>query len=173
MAHGADPDHHPPHLGSPLYVSCLHRHTDCSRALLLRGASVNVGLGGDSPLHAAARLDSADQVAVLLDFGADVNARDGDGQRPAELTPAGGRAGQLLLAFEGRKLDFQAESRSQSALFLKSLCLLCRLRIRSVIGRSYFRVSGGAAALESCQIRVRGGGGQTAGYERRAGCWRR
>ncbi|KAM9770148.1 LOW QUALITY PROTEIN: uncharacterized protein ACNS7B_008111 [Menidia menidia] len=121
LAHGADPDHHPPHLGSPLYVSCLHRHTDCSRALLLRGASVNVGGGGDSPLHAAARLDSADQVAVLLDFGADVNARDGDGQRPAELTPAGGRTGQLLLAFEGSP---------------RSLCLLCRLRIRSVIGRS-------------------------------------
>lgn len=121
LAHGADPDHQVPHLGSPLYVSCLHRHTDCSKILLHTGASVNVGRGGDSPLHAAVRQDSGDQVAMLLDYGANVNSRDEGGRRPLELAAPGGPTQQLLVAFEGSP---------------RSLCQLCRLRIRNVIGRS-------------------------------------
>ncbi|KAM4585385.1 ankyrin repeat and SOCS box protein 5b [Odontesthes bonariensis] len=125
LSHGADPDHQVPHLGSPLYMSCLHRHTDCSKILLHRGASVNVGRADDSPLHAAVRQDSADQVAVLLDFGADVNSRDGDGQRPVELAHADGQTKCLLAAFEGSP---------------RTLCQLCRLKIRNVIGRSRLKL---------------------------------
>ncbi|XP_028999648.1 ankyrin repeat and SOCS box protein 5-like [Betta splendens] len=121
LSHGADPDYQVPHLGSPLYVACLNQHTACSRILLQRGASVNVGRGGDSPLHAAVRQDRAEQVAALLDYGADVNLRDGDNQRPVELAPPGGKTRQLLLAFEGSP---------------RTLCQLCRLQIRSLIGRS-------------------------------------
>uniref|UniRef100_A0A4W6F8Q8 SOCS box domain-containing protein n=1 Tax=Lates calcarifer TaxID=8187 RepID=A0A4W6F8Q8_LATCA len=121
LSHGADPDYEVPHLGSPLYMSCLHRHTACSEILLHTGASVNVGRGGDSPLHAAVRQDSADQVSVLLDYGADVNLRDSNNQRPVELAPPGGKTQQLLLAFEVSP---------------RSLCQLCRLQIRKLIGRS-------------------------------------
>ena len=66
------------------------------------GANVNVGRGGDSPLHASVRQDSADQVSLLLDYGADVNIRDSNDQRPVELAPVGGKTQQLLLTFEGR-----------------------------------------------------------------------
>ncbi|XP_069024510.1 ankyrin repeat and SOCS box protein 5-like isoform X2 [Embiotoca jacksoni] len=121
LSHGADPDYEVSHLGSPLYVSCEHGHTSCSKVLLLRGASVNEGRGGGSPLHAAVTQDSADQVSLLLDYGADVNLRDGNNQRPVELAPPGGKTQQLLLAFEGSP---------------RSLCQLCRLQIRSLIGRS-------------------------------------
>lgn len=65
------------------------------------GANVNAGRGGDSPLHAAVRQDSADQVSVLLDYGADINVRDCNNQRPVELAPPGGKTQQLLLTFEG------------------------------------------------------------------------
>ena len=65
------------------------------------GASVNVGRGSDSPLHAAVRQDSADQVSLLLDYGADANLRDGNNQRPVELAPSGGKTQHLLLTFEG------------------------------------------------------------------------
>ena len=65
------------------------------------GANVNVGRGGDSPLHAAVGQDDADQVSLLLDYGADVNLRDSNNQRPVELAPQGGKTQQLLQAFEG------------------------------------------------------------------------
>ncbi|XP_005951249.1 ankyrin repeat and SOCS box protein 5 isoform X1 [Haplochromis burtoni] len=121
LSHGADPDYEVSHLGSPLYVSCLHRHTACSKVLLHRGADVSVGRGCDSPLHAAVRQDSADQVSLLLDYGANTNFRDSNNQRPVELAPPGGKTHQLLLAFEASP---------------RSLCQLCRLQIRNLIGRS-------------------------------------
>ncbi|XP_071383015.1 ankyrin repeat and SOCS box protein 5b isoform X1 [Centroberyx affinis] len=125
LSSGADPDYEVSHLGSPLYMSCLHQHTACSQILLHRGASVSVGRGSDSPLHAAVRQDSADQVSVLLDYGADVNLRDGNNQRPVELAPPGGKTQQLLLAYEVSP---------------RSLCQLCRLLIRNLIGRSRLKL---------------------------------
>ncbi|XP_029364959.1 ankyrin repeat and SOCS box protein 5-like [Echeneis naucrates] len=121
LSHGADPDYEVSHLGSPLYVSCLHQHTACTKILLHRGASVNMGRGGESPLHAAVRQDSADQVSMLLDYGADVNLRDSNHQRPVELAAPGGKTKQILLAFEVSP---------------RTLCQLCRLQIRKLIGRS-------------------------------------
>ncbi|XP_056265494.1 ankyrin repeat and SOCS box protein 5b isoform X1 [Pseudoliparis swirei] len=125
LSHGADPDYEVSHLGTPLYISCLHRQTACSKILLHRGANVNVGRGGDSPLHATVRQDSADQVSVLLDYGANVNIRDGNDQRPVELAPAGGKTQQLLLTF---------------VVSPRSLCQLCRLQIRNLIGRSRLKL---------------------------------
>ena len=37
LCHGADPDYEVSHLGSPLYMSCLHQHTACSKILLHKG----------------------------------------------------------------------------------------------------------------------------------------
>ncbi|KAK2815521.1 hypothetical protein Q5P01_025988 [Channa striata] len=102
-------------------LDCLNRHAACSKILLHRGASVNIGSGGDSPLHAAVRQDSADLVSVLLDYGADVNLRDSNNLRPIELALPGGKSQQLLLAFEVSP---------------RTLCQLCRLQIRNLIGRS-------------------------------------
>lgn len=79
------------------------------------GASVNVGRGGESPLHAAVRQDSADQVSVLLDYGADVNMRDSNNQRPVELAPPGGKTQQLLLTFEGTSVSSTAVILSNDA----------------------------------------------------------
>ncbi|XP_067354944.1 ankyrin repeat and SOCS box protein 5-like isoform X3 [Channa argus] len=127
---------------TPLYNCCASGSVGCMELLLQngahtrtahthfpsalheackRGASVNVGRGGDSPLHAAVRQDSADQVAALLDYGADVNVRDGNNLRPVELAPPGGKTQQLLLAFEVSP---------------RTLCQLCRLQIRNLLGRS-------------------------------------
>ncbi|XP_029913123.1 ankyrin repeat and SOCS box protein 5-like isoform X2 [Myripristis murdjan] len=125
LSYGADPDYEVSHLGSPLYMSCLHQHTACSQILLHRGASVGVGRGGDSPLHAAVRHDSADQVSLLLDYGADINLRDSNNQRPVELAPPGGKTQQLLQAYEGCP---------------RSLRQLCRIQIRNLIGRSRLKL---------------------------------
>lgn len=45
-----DPDYEVPHLGSALYISCLHKHTACSQVLLHRGTSnlitfISIGSG--------------------------------------------------------------------------------------------------------------------------------
>uniref|UniRef100_A0A3P9HAL8 SOCS box domain-containing protein n=1 Tax=Oryzias latipes TaxID=8090 RepID=A0A3P9HAL8_ORYLA len=121
LSHGADPDCQLPLLGSPLYVSCLHQQLACSRVLLHRGADVNSGRESDSPLHAAASQDSADQVSLLLQYGANVNCKDSRGQRPVEIASPGGKAHWLLVAYEGSP---------------QTLFHLCRLRIRKLIGRS-------------------------------------
>lgn len=121
LSRGADPDYEVPHLGSALYISCLHKHTACSQVLLHRGANVNRGRGADTPLHAAVGQDSAEQVLLLLDFGADVNLKDSSNLLPVELATPGGKAQQLL----------QAHNVSP-----RSLCELCRLQIRTLIGRS-------------------------------------
>uniref|UniRef100_A0A3Q3AHH6 Ankyrin repeat and SOCS box protein 5-like n=1 Tax=Kryptolebias marmoratus TaxID=37003 RepID=A0A3Q3AHH6_KRYMA len=120
LSHGADPDHQLPHMGSPLYVSCVHRHTACSKVLLARGACVNVGRGEDSPLHAAVRQGSADQVSLLLNYGADINLRDGNNQRPVDL------AHPVPLCF--------------SLVSPRSLCQLCRLQIRKVVGQNRLKL---------------------------------
>ncbi|XP_037546329.1 ankyrin repeat and SOCS box protein 5 [Nematolebias whitei] len=125
LSHGADPNHQAVHLGSPLYVSCVHQHTACSKVLLARGACVNVGQGDDSPLHAAVRQDSARQVSLLLNYGADVNLRDENAQRPMDLARPGERIQQLLAAFQVSP---------------RSLCHLCRLQIRTVIGRDRLKL---------------------------------
>ncbi|XP_017290173.1 ankyrin repeat and SOCS box protein 5b isoform X1 [Kryptolebias marmoratus] len=125
LSHGADPDHQLPHMGSPLYVSCVHRHTACSKVLLARGACVNVGRGEDSPLHAAVRQGSADQVSLLLNYGADINLRDGNNQRPVDLAHPGERIQRLLVAFEVSP---------------RSLCQLCRLQIRKVVGQNRLKL---------------------------------
>ncbi|XP_068178789.1 ankyrin repeat and SOCS box protein 5-like [Antennarius striatus] len=125
LSHGADPDYKVSHLGSPLYMSCLHSQTTCSEILLHRGASVNVGREGDSPLHAAVRQDSVGQVSLLLDYGADVNIRDTNNQRPVELAFPGGKLHQLLMTFEVSP---------------RSLCQLCRIQIRTIIGRSRLKL---------------------------------
>lgn len=38
---------------------------------------------------------------MLLDYGADVNIRDSNNQRPVELASPGGKTQQLLQTFEG------------------------------------------------------------------------
>lgn len=69
---------------------------------MLSGAKVNAGRGSDSPLHAAVRQDCAEQVSLLLEFGADVNLRDDNNQRALELAPPGGNIQQLLKTFQGK-----------------------------------------------------------------------
>ncbi|XP_017290174.1 ankyrin repeat and SOCS box protein 5b isoform X2 [Kryptolebias marmoratus] len=90
-----------------------------------RGACVNVGRGEDSPLHAAVRQGSADQVSLLLNYGADINLRDGNNQRPVDLAHPGERIQRLLVAFEVSP---------------RSLCQLCRLQIRKVVGQNRLKL---------------------------------
>ncbi|CAJ0947445.1 unnamed protein product [Ranitomeya imitator] len=118
---GIDVDQDIPHLGSPLYVACKGQHLACVRKLLYAGANVQHGRHLDTPLHAAAQQSNTDIVSLLLDFGADISAKNTDCKRPVDVAAARSPVERHLLQYEANPC---------------SLCQLCRLRIRKCIGQS-------------------------------------
>lgn len=69
--------------------------------LMRAGANVQKGKSLDSPLHAAAEKDCTDVVKLLLDFGADINARNTELQRPVDVAPPSSLTEGFLLLYEG------------------------------------------------------------------------
>ncbi|TSX30748.1 Ankyrin repeat and SOCS box protein 5 [Bagarius yarrelli] len=97
---GADVDYDIPHLGTPLYIACASRELQCTRKLLDGGANVQKGRFLDTPLHAAAQKDCPEILNVLLEFGANINARNLELQKAVETAPPSSRAECLLLHHE-------------------------------------------------------------------------
>ncbi|XP_056898308.1 ankyrin repeat and SOCS box protein 5 isoform X3 [Takifugu flavidus] len=85
-----------------------------------KGANVQKGKSLDSPLHAAAEKDSAEVVKLLLDFGADINARNTEFQRPVDVAPPSSLTEGFLLLYEATP---------------RLLSQLCRQCIRNCVGR--------------------------------------
>ncbi|XP_067407799.1 ankyrin repeat and SOCS box protein 5 isoform X2 [Emydura macquarii macquarii] len=118
---GIDVDQDIPHLGTPLYVACVSQQIHCIRKLLYAGANVQKGKYLDTPLHAAAQQPSTEIVNLLLEFGADINAKNTDFERPVDLAVPSSLVERMLLLHEATPC---------------SLCQLCRLCIRNCIGRA-------------------------------------
>lgn len=72
--------------------------------VLHTGANVQKGKSLDSPLHAAAEKDSTAVVKLLLDFGADINARNTEFQRPVDVAPPSSLTEGFLLLYEGTRV---------------------------------------------------------------------
>lgn len=72
-----------------------------NKILLFTGANVQKGRSLDSPLHAAAEKDCTPVVKLLLDFGADINARNMEFQRPVDVAPPSSLTEGFLLLYEG------------------------------------------------------------------------
>nr|XP_020463113.1 ankyrin repeat and SOCS box protein 5 isoform X2 [Monopterus albus] len=117
---GADVDMDIPHLGTALYTACICQELECARKLLREGANVQKGKSLDSPLHAAAQKDCTAVVKLLLDFGADINARNTDFQRPVDVAPPSSLTEGFLLLYEATP---------------RLLSQLCRQCIRNCVGR--------------------------------------
>ncbi|XP_008590648.1 PREDICTED: ankyrin repeat and SOCS box protein 9 [Galeopterus variegatus] len=127
VAFGGNIDHDISHLGTPLYLACENQQIACAKKLLESGASVNQGRGLDSPLHAVARASSGELARLLMDFGADTQAKNAEGKRPVELVPPESSLTQLFLQTEGPP----------------PLLQLCRLRIRKCFGiQQHHKISG-------------------------------
>ena len=69
--------------------------------ILHSGANVQKGKSLDSPLHAAAEKDFTAAVKLLLDFGADINARNTEFQKPVDMAPPSSTTEGFLLVYEG------------------------------------------------------------------------
>ena len=54
-------------------------------------------------MHAAAEKDCTAVVKLLLDFGADINARNTDFQRPVDVAPPSSLTEGFLLLYEGTR----------------------------------------------------------------------
>uniref|UniRef100_A0AAR2KTA0 SOCS box domain-containing protein n=1 Tax=Pygocentrus nattereri TaxID=42514 RepID=A0AAR2KTA0_PYGNA len=104
---------------SPLHEACIGNHVSCARMLIDAGA--NRGRLMETPLHAAAQRDSVGIVKLLLEFGADVNARNLSFKRPVEVAPPGGLTEGFLLIYEATP---------------RSLSQFCRQQIRECLGRT-------------------------------------
>ncbi|XP_007189048.2 ankyrin repeat and SOCS box protein 5 isoform X2 [Balaenoptera acutorostrata] len=117
---GIDVDQDIPHLGTPLYVASMSQQFHCVRKLLYTGADVQKGKYWDTPLHAAAQQSCTEIVNLLLEFGADVNAKNTELLRPVDVATSSSLVERLLLQHEATP---------------SSLCQLCRLCIRNYIGR--------------------------------------
>ncbi|KAM9192331.1 ankyrin repeat and SOCS box protein 5 isoform 1-T1 [Dugong dugon] len=117
---GVDVDQDIPHLGTPLYVACMAQQFHCIRKLLYAGADVQKGKYWDTPLHAAAQQSNTEIVNLLLEFGADVNAKNTELLRPIDVAASSSLVERILLQYEATP---------------SSLCQLCRLCIRSYVGR--------------------------------------
>ncbi|ERE65850.1 ankyrin repeat and SOCS box protein 9, partial [Cricetulus griseus] len=116
--YGANIDYNISHLGTPLYIACKNQQLACAKKLLELGASVNKGKGLESPLHVVARMSFGELVYLLMDFGANVQARNAEGKRPVDLVPRESPVTEIFLEREGPE----------------SLMQLCRLRIRKCFG---------------------------------------
>ncbi|GAB5570117.1 ankyrin repeat and SOCS box protein 5 isoform X1 [Prionailurus iriomotensis] len=98
---GIDVDQDIPHLGTPLYVACMSQQFHCIRKLLYAGADVQKGKYWDTPLHAAAQQSSTEVVNLLLEFGADINAKNTELLRPVDVATSSSLVERLLLQHEG------------------------------------------------------------------------
>lgn len=62
---------------------------------------MNRGRGLDSPLHAVARGSNVELAYLLMDFGANPQARNADGKRPSELVTSNSPLVKFFLEHEG------------------------------------------------------------------------
>lgn len=87
----------------PGKVCSWYRQILCLTTVMHAGANVQKGKSLDSPLHAAAEKDCTDVVKLLLDFGADINARNTEFQRPVDVAPPSSLTEGFLLLYEGMR----------------------------------------------------------------------
>uniref|UniRef100_A0A9J7Y9L0 Ankyrin repeat and SOCS box containing 10 n=1 Tax=Cyprinus carpio carpio TaxID=630221 RepID=A0A9J7Y9L0_CYPCA len=72
-------------LTTPLHITAGRGFTECLRHLLLRGARVDLSPGGTTALHEACEECQPDCVKLLLQYGANPNATNEDGQMPLHV----------------------------------------------------------------------------------------
>lgn len=76
----------------------------------------------DTPLHAAAQQSNTEIVHLLLEFGADINAKNTELLRPVDVASSSSLAERMLLQHEGRAVcehpstDASAGNREQGKL---------------------------------------------------------
>ncbi|KAK1341734.1 hypothetical protein QTO34_016482 [Cnephaeus nilssonii] len=118
LGHRCGPRHSS--LGNATVCACMSQQFHCIRKLLYAGADIQKGKYWDTPLHAAAQQSNTEIVHLLLEFGADINAKNTELLRPVDVATSSSLVERMLLQHEATP---------------SALCQLCRLCIRRRIGR--------------------------------------
>lgn len=88
--------------GTPLHVACANEHTACVRELLNAGAKVNAARLHETPLHHAAKSMRVETIEMLVEFGANIYARDQHERRPVDYTTPGSPSAACLQSYESK-----------------------------------------------------------------------
>ena len=67
-----------------------------------QGAKVNVARLHETPLHHAAKVNNVDMIKMLMQFGANVYAKDTHDKRPVNFTHPGSSSALCLEFYEGK-----------------------------------------------------------------------
>ncbi|XP_024912322.1 ankyrin repeat and SOCS box protein 13-like isoform X2 [Cynoglossus semilaevis] len=108
---GAFMEAHDCHYGTPLHVACARQHYDCTKVLLSAGANVNAAKLHETALHHAAKVNNAELVELLVEFGGNVYARDNLNKKPIHYTRPGSPCYLVLEFYENTPLSLQQISR--------------------------------------------------------------
>lgn len=109
---------------TPLHVAAINNHTDVMKILLVKGkAKVDMRTQKkQTALHLAAEQAYMDAVQLLLQHGADVNAKDTDGDRPLHIVMCSftqrGEELMLLMALLGQTNKLKEEERLRISCYL-------------------------------------------------------
>uniref|UniRef100_A0A3B4V284 Ankyrin repeat and SOCS box protein 13-like n=1 Tax=Seriola dumerili TaxID=41447 RepID=A0A3B4V284_SERDU len=97
--------------GTPLLVACVNGHIDCVKVLLNAGAKVNATRLHETPLHHAAKNMRLEMIETLVEFGANIYARDHNNKRPVDYTTPGSPSAVCLQLYETSPMSLQQLSR--------------------------------------------------------------
>ena len=121
LALGADPSAQNYDGETPLHAAAsIHLQTSvqCCRALIAAGASPNTqeNSRSETPLHRAAAENNADIITVLLEAGANINARDEDSYTPLHTAVMAGAINVIRTLLRGKADPNATTSDGETAL---------------------------------------------------------
>ncbi|XP_077373841.1 ankyrin repeat and SOCS box protein 13 [Festucalex cinctus] len=125
IQHGASMEAHDCHYGTPLHVACASKHYHCAKLLLNAGANVNAAKLHETALHHAAKTRHVDLIELLVEFGADLHARDNADKKAVQYAPLGSPAHLCFRFYEDTPLSLQQ---------------MARVALRRILGAKALRV---------------------------------
>ncbi|XP_054656781.1 ankyrin repeat and SOCS box protein 13-like isoform X1 [Dunckerocampus dactyliophorus] len=121
--------------GTPLHVACTNKHTNCVKELLNAGAKVNAARLHATALHHAAKSMRVEMIEILVEFGANIYARDKHNKKPVDYTTPGSPAAVCLQSYEATPMSLQQLSRLavRRKLGIRALNVIGQLQIPKLI----------------------------------------
>ncbi|XP_049617137.1 ankyrin repeat and SOCS box protein 13 isoform X2 [Syngnathus scovelli] len=135
IAEGASLEAYDLYHGTPLHVACANKHLHCVKELLNAGARVNAPRLHQTALHHAAKSANVELVETLVEFGANIYARDRHNKKPVDYASPGSPVATCLRSYEAMPMSLQQLSRLalRQKLGTSALKVVAQLQIPKLI----------------------------------------